>query len=237
MACLSWNDRTMACFNKKNFILRANFMFIISRASFVLKLTHLVGSIITKFIPPMDMAKFNRVACSLKNAHFYILNISWRYSQTECMCKTFKEKNSNFMSFSIPWMNCSRQNFVKWNTCQFLWSEAPFEKIKSSDSEKLITFSIEEELREEHRRAFFVDPPTLPGVLSQLEHAAAPVSDPFSDPFPGSFPDPFLDPSGRGALGPCDREQTTSTHSAPPLASAIGLCDGRIFPCKIPPDN
>ena len=75
------------------------------------------------------------------------------------------------------------------------------------------------------------------GVWSQLEHAAALASDPFPDPFSGPFPVPFLDPSGRGTLGPYDREQTTSTHSAPPLASAIGLCDGRIFPCKIPPDN
>ena len=74
-------------------------------------------------------------------------------------------------------------------------------------------------------------------VWSQLEHAAAPVWGPFPDPFPGPFPGPFLDPSGRGVSGPYDREQTTSTHSAPPLASAIGLCDGRIFPCKIPPDN
>ena len=71
------------------------------------------------------------------------------------------------------------------------------------------------------------------GFLSQLKHAAAPVPDPFQDPLPG----PFLDPPGSGFLGPCDREQTTSTHSAPPLASVNGLCDGRIFvPAPLPPD-
>ena len=108
-------------------------------------------------------------------------------------------------------------------------------KSKAQILKKLTTFSIE--AKQKIVDPFFVDPPTLPGVWSQLEHAAALASDPFPDPFSGPFPGPFLDPSGRGTLGPCDREQTTSTHSAPPLASAIGLFDGRIFPCKIPPDN
>ena len=62
----------------------------------------------------------------------------------------------------------------------------------------------------------------------ELEHAAVSVPEPLSDL--------LSDPPRRKSSGSFVRSQISrSTHSAPPLARANGLCDGRIFTCKIPP--
>ena len=90
-----------------------------------------------------------------------------------------KKQQSSWIFRSLEWIVLFK--FVKWK--QLL------RKFKNRFRKSFITSERSKTKLRDLLSAFFVDPPTLPGFLSHLEHAAGPVPDPFPDPLPGPFPD------------------------------------------------